>query len=55
MGIQEAKWDVTHSLQLKDLPKVDTEESLITYHFYRVPFGLVYNPLILGTTIKFHL
>ena len=46
VGIQEAKWDLTHSLQLKDLPKVDTEESLITYHFYRVPFGLVYNPLI---------
>ena len=53
--IQEPECDMTCFLWLKNPTNLDVTNYLITYRFYRVPFGLICSSFLLAATIKFHL
>ena len=55
IGLQISDRDATRFLWLKDTTNKTTTNSVQTFRFCRIPFGVVSSPFLLGATITYHL
>ena len=53
--LQDDAKDVTRFFWLKDRDKLEVENNIQMYRFYRVPFGIISSPFLLAATIDHHL
>jgi len=55
IGLQKQDRDVTRFLWLKNPKNVNIEGNIEIFRFYRIPFGVISSPFLLGATISHHL
>jgi len=55
VGLQSHERDVTRFLWLKNTSESSLDNSVQIYRFFRVPFGVISSPFLLGATIANHL